>query len=175
MSGAPLPSPDRFDRQQFVGRFGGVYEHSPWIAEAAFDAGITLFAGGGRAACRAAGGDRRSVAEGQPGWRCCAPIRNWSASWRWPADLTSESRSEQSSAGLDRCSAEEFAEFQRLNERYNSTFGFPFIIAVRGLTRADILAAFRRRVDNDPEAEFATALGEVHRIARLRLAALARG
>lgn len=174
MSGAPLPTPDRFDRQQFVGRFGGVYEHSPWIAEAAFDAGITCSPAAAEQLAEplAAIVDRSSREARLALLRAHPELVGKLAV---TGSLTSESRSEQSSAGLDRCSAEEFAEFQRLNERYNSTFGFPFIIAVRGLTRADILAAFRRRVDNDPEAEFATALGEVHRIARLRLAALARG
>ena len=88
--------------------------------------------------------------------------------------LTADSTAEQASAGLDRCTPEEFAEFHRLNERYNARFGFPFIVAVRGLSRQDILAAFRARTGNDRETEFATALRQVHRIARLRLEAMAR-
>ena len=87
-------------------------------------------------------------------------------------NLTAESSAEQAGAGLDACSADEFARFQMLNTRYGAAFGHPFIIAVRGLTRSDILAAFEQRATNDPETEFATALAEVHKIARLRLADL---
>nr|WP_315855257.1 2-oxo-4-hydroxy-4-carboxy-5-ureidoimidazoline decarboxylase [Chenggangzhangella methanolivorans] len=67
-----------------------------------------------------------------------------------------------------------FERFQTLNEAYNARFGFPFIVAVTGMTRADILAAFESRVENTPEDEFRTALDNVHRIARIRLDALAR-
>jgi 2-oxo-4-hydroxy-4-carboxy-5-ureidoimidazoline decarboxylase len=88
------------------------------------------------------------------------------------ADIAEASKREQSGAGLDRCTPEEFAEFQRLNDAYNARFGFPFIIAVKGLTRQDILAAFRARLDNDPETEFDTALEQIHRIAGFRLADL---
>ena len=88
-------------------------------------------------------------------------------------ELTAESTAEQAGAGLDRCSPEEFARFTELNDRYGAKFGHPFIIAVRGLDRAAILAAFETRVNNDPATEFATALAEVHKIARLRLELLA--
>jgi len=87
--------------------------------------------------------------------------------------LTAESTAEQTSAGLDRCTPDEFAAFKSLNETYNAKFGFPFIVAVRGLTRQQILAAFRARVDNDLETEFRTALDQVHKIARLRLDTMA--
>jgi OHCU decarboxylase len=90
-------------------------------------------------------------------------------------DLTADSASEQAGAGLDRCSPEEFARFQDLNAAYKGKFGFPFIIAVRGLGRTEILDAFERRIANDPEAEFATAIEQINRIARMRLAALAEG
>ncbi len=88
-------------------------------------------------------------------------------------DLTADSRIEQASARLDQCTLQEFARFQELNAAYNAWFGFPFIIAVRGLQRADILAAFERRIGNDKAAEFREALDQVHKIARLRLAAMA--
>jgi 2-oxo-4-hydroxy-4-carboxy-5-ureidoimidazoline decarboxylase len=79
---------------------------------------------------------------------------------------------EQRGAGLDRCSPDELEAFQRLNAAYLVRFGHPFIIAVAGLSRADILAAFAARLENDAEAEFATALEQIHRIAGFRLAAL---
>ena len=87
--------------------------------------------------------------------------------------LSAESVSEQAGAGLDNCSADELAEFRALNHAYKARFDFPFIKAVRGFSRAEILAEFRRRAGNDPSAEFKTALGEIHKIALLRLNDLA--
>ncbi len=88
------------------------------------------------------------------------------------ARMADASVQEQSGAGLDRCSPAEFEAFQRLNAAYNARFGFPFIVAVKGLTRADILAAFEARLANEPETEFATAIAQIHRIAGFRLAEL---
>jgi len=79
---------------------------------------------------------------------------------------------EQQGAGLDQCSPEELAAFRRLNAAYLARFGFPFIIAVKDLSRAEILTAFAARLENEPEAEFATAMAQIHRIAGFRLAAL---
>jgi len=87
-------------------------------------------------------------------------------------DVTESSRSEQAGAGLDRLSYDQFEIFQRLNDTYRTRFGFPFIIAVAGLTASDIIAAYHTRVDNTPDQEFRTALDQVHRIAGIRLAAL---
>ena len=70
---------------------------------------------------------------------------------------------------LDSCTEEEFTAFQELNRRYKDKFEFPFILAVRGYNRGEILEIFRRRVENDPQTEFETALEQVHRIALLRL------
>ena len=83
--------------------------------------------------------------------------------------LTAESTSEQASAGLDQLTDQERATFIRLNDAYQARFGFPFIIAVKGLTKAEILAAFDRRLNNDRDTELTTALTQVERIALLRL------
>lgn len=88
------------------------------------------------------------------------------------ARMADASVKEQSGAGLDQCSAEEFEAFRRLNDQYSARFGFPFIVAVKGMTRADILAAFEARLANDPETEFEAAIAQIHRIAGLRLADL---
>ena len=88
------------------------------------------------------------------------------------ARMADASVREQSGAGLDQCSPEEFADFQRLNAAYNHRFGFPFIVAVKGLSRRDILDAFETRLGHDPETEFAQALNQIHRIAAFRLADL---
>jgi 2-oxo-4-hydroxy-4-carboxy-5-ureidoimidazoline decarboxylase len=87
-------------------------------------------------------------------------------------ELTADSSEEQSKAGLDQCTAQEFERFQSLNTAYKEKFGFPFIMAVRESTRGEILEAFAARIENDHDVEFETALQEIHKIARLRLAAL---
>ena len=155
-------------RADFVAVFGPVYEHSPWIAEQAWDAGL---------------GEHHNSAEGLH--RMLAAIVN--AAGQPPqlallrahpdlagtlavqGELTVQSTSEQAGAGLDQCSAEEFAEFQGLNDRYKSGFGFPYILAVSGRGRVEILENFRSRIDNSAEDEFAEALTQVHRIALIRL------
>ena len=86
-----------------------------------------------------------------------------------PGALTADSLEEQRSAGLDACSKEELDEFDTLNGRYRENFGFPFIMAVRGKTRHQILEQFRRRVEGEPAAEFDRALQEVIRIVQFRV------
>jgi OHCU decarboxylase len=87
-------------------------------------------------------------------------------------ELTEDSTTEQASAGLDQCSAEEYERFQSLNADYHEKFGFPFVMAVRDSSRVEILDAFGKRLGNDPNTEFETALAEIHKIARLRLEAM---
>ncbi|PCI63427.1 MAG: OHCU decarboxylase [Kordiimonadales bacterium] len=84
-------------------------------------------------------------------------------------ELTEASTNEQTSAGLHKCTQAEYEEFQTLNTGYKGKFGFPFIIAVKGLNRQDILSAFRARINNDRETEFGAALKEIDRIAYFRL------
>jgi 2-oxo-4-hydroxy-4-carboxy-5-ureidoimidazoline decarboxylase len=146
-------------RDQFVARYGGVYEHSPWVAEACWPPPQDL------------AGAMRAVVDAAPRERKLALIRAHPelASRTKMADASVQ---EQAGAGLDQCSPAEFEAFQRLNAAYNARFGFPFIVAVKGLSRADILAAFEARLANDPETEFATAIREIHRIAGFRLADL---
>ena len=86
--------------------------------------------------------------------------------------MADASKAEQRGAGLGQCTEEEFAAFQRLNRAYRERHGFPFIIAVAGLDRQQILEALEARVANDTAAEFRTALDQVHRIALIRLRAL---
>jgi 2-oxo-4-hydroxy-4-carboxy-5-ureidoimidazoline decarboxylase len=166
------PRPSSLSRLAFVERFGGIYEHSPWVAEGAFAAGLTAaedqpeaLASRMASIVEAAGPDRQlALLRAHPELAGKLAIAG---------NLTADSRAEQASARLDQCTPAEFARFQDLNAAYNARFGFPFIIAVRGLQRADILAAFERRAGNDRAAEFREALEQVHKIARLRLAALA--
>lgn len=151
------------DKAAFVEKYGSVYEHSPWIAEAAFDAGaetIDQIHAAMKAAVEAAPREKQlALLRAHPD---LAVMQG----------LTAASTSEQASAGLNQCTPEERTEFQKLNADYKEKFGFPFIVAVRGLQRGEILAQFRRRINNDTEPEFATALAEVHKIAGFRLKAL---
>jgi len=165
------PRPTTLDRAAFVEAYGGIYEHSPWVAAAVFDAGI----GAGDDEAGALAGRMAQVVDAADDDAKLALLRahpELAGRLAMSGELTADSTSEQASAGLDRCTPEEFAEFHELNERYTARFGFPFIIAVRGLSRQDILSAFRIRADNDRETEFAAALQQVHRIARLRLEAM---
>lgn len=159
------------DRTDFLARFGGVFEHSPFIAERALEAGAVALpltaAGVHRAlsdAFRAATRDERlGVLKAHPDLAGRLAIAG---------ELTEDSRREQAGAGLDRLTPAEHARFTALNAAYTEKFGFPFIVAVKGLTKDDILAAFERRIGNGPEAEFETAAAQVERIALLRLQAL---
>jgi len=155
-------------RDEFVSRFGGVFEHSPFIAERAYDAGFIVessTSGGVHSALtkifRAASAEERlGVLRAHPDLAGRLAIAG---------ELTEDSRKEQAGAGLDRLSAVEHARFTELNTTYVEKFGFPFIIAVRGLSKADILAAFEARIGNTRVDEFATACAQVERIALLRL------
>jgi len=167
------PPPRTMSRRAFLARFGGIYEHSSWIAEALHDRGLTAnedtSAGlaAAMASVLAAAGDDAKLAliRAHPDLAGRAAIAG---------NLTDASRSEQAGAGLDRCTPEEYRRFQELNEAYKQKFGFPFILAVGGRTRQDILAAFESRIANDPESEFRTALREIDRIALLRLQSIAQ-
>lgn len=156
-------------RDEFVDRFGGVFEHSPFIAERAYDddlvRGETLNVERVHTALvavfRVASDEERlGVLRAHPDLAGKLAIAG---------ELTQDSRNEQAGAGLDRLSPEEHARFTALNDAYTQKFGFPFIIAVKGLNRHDILTAFETRVNNSREEEFATACGQVERIALLRL------
>jgi 2-oxo-4-hydroxy-4-carboxy-5-ureidoimidazoline decarboxylase len=146
-------------KAEFIKRYGGIYEHSPWIAEAAYGAGDIPAA-------------MKRVVENGTYEQKLALIRAHPDLAGKLGVLTKESASEQKGAGLDQCSPEEFAEFQKLNDAYKNKFGFPFIIAVKGHTRQSILENFRVRLHNDKDTEFAAALEQIHKIAGFRLEAL---
>ena len=153
----------------FVALFGAVYEHSPWVAEAVYPS----LRPGVDAVSMAE--QMRSVVDTASDklkldLLCAHPDLAGRLSL---AELTESSRSEQTGAGLDRCTPEELGEFQELNVAYIEKFGFPFIFAVKGYHRTDILEAFRIRVGHSREEEFKTAIEQVHRIARLRLETIA--
>lgn len=153
------------DRATFVAALGHIFEHSPWVAERAYDAGPFGSADDlHRAMCdvvaRAGGQAQLALIRAHPRLAGRAAIAG---------DLTQDSRKEQSGAGLDRCTPEEFASLTALNAEYDAKFGFPFILAVRGHTRATILANLVERIAHDGDAELAQALRQIERIAAFRL------
>jgi OHCU decarboxylase len=160
--------PSEMDRATFVAEFGGIFEHSSWIAERAHalelgpahDTARGIHSALARVFRSASEEERLGVLRAHPdlAGRLAAAKR-----------LTPESTSEQASAGLDALTDAERTEFSRLNEAYTARFGFPFIIAVRDHDKPGILAAFRRRLEQPCETEFAEACTQVERIAELRL------
>jgi OHCU decarboxylase len=160
--------PSQMAKVDFVAKFGGVFEHSPWVAErayelelgSAFDSAEGLHSAMTRCFRRANEAERLGVLVAHPdlAGKLAAAKR-----------LTAESTAEQAGAGLDALTDKERKRFTELNDGYVRAFGFPFIIAVRGLNKKDILAAFERRIANDRETEFDTACRQVERIALLRL------
>ena len=152
-------------REGFIRRYGAIYEDSPWVADAVWPG-----AGAWRNA-QALAGAMAAVVDSASRDEKLALIRTH-PQLASRARMADASVREQSGAGLDQCSAQEFADFQRFNAAYNDRFGFPFIVAVKGMSRRDILDAFTARLANDPETEFAEALRQIHRIAAFRLADL---
>jgi 2-oxo-4-hydroxy-4-carboxy-5-ureidoimidazoline decarboxylase len=150
---------------EFVAAFGDIAEHAPWVAAAAADARpfrtrSAMVAAFREAVARADHKRQKALLLAHPDLAGRAAIAG---------DLTDASMREQSGAGLDRLTRDEFERFTHLNELYRARHGIPFIFAVRGASKHDILAGFAARIDNAAEVEFETALGQVARIIRFRL------
>jgi chitin deacetylase len=160
--------PSALDRPRFVERFGGVFEHSPWVADRAFDLELgpahDSATGLHNALCRVF---RSASAEERLGVLTAHP--DLAGKLALAKRLTADSSREQASAGLDALTDAERAQFQQMNSAYVARHGFPFIIAVRDNTKASILAAFQTRLANDRATELDTACAQVERIAALRL------
>jgi OHCU decarboxylase len=153
------------DRDAFVGALGHLFEHSPWVAEETF--GRRPFA-----SLEALHGALCATMRGAPAERQLALVRahpDLAGRLAKAGELTAASTGEQAAAGLDRLTPAEAAEIQRLNDAYKGRFGFPFVICARLNAKDTILAAMRSRFESSPEAELSTALGEIAKIARLRL------
>ncbi|MDV7142687.1 allantoinase PuuE [Tropicimonas sp. TH_r6] len=165
------PRPSQLTREDFVDRFGDIFEHSPWIAERAHglelgpahDSATGVHSALARVFRSASETERLGVLRAHP---------DLAGKLAQAARLTEDSTSEQASAGLDALTDAERTTFTELNTAYTERFGFPFIIAVRDHDKAGILAAFRRRLENYRRAEFAEACRQVERIAELRLKAM---
>jgi 2-oxo-4-hydroxy-4-carboxy-5-ureidoimidazoline decarboxylase len=149
------------DRGGFAHAIGWVFEHSPWVAERAWnkrpfatiDTLHQAMVAEVEAASRA---EQLALLRAHPDLGTRASVSEVSAA-------------EQGGAGLDRLTPEEFEELQRLNKGYRDKFGFPFLFTVKGSTKHDILQALRQRLQCEQEEEYAEALRQVYRIARFRI------
>ncbi len=160
-----LEALNRMDSPAFVGCLGEVFEHSRWVAESAMAARPF-------ATIEALHQAMVGAVQAAPRERQLALLRahpDLAGKLALAGEVTRSSIGEQAAAGLDRCSADELERFTNLNEAYQSKFGFPFIMAVKGSSRNEILAAFETRLANHSDAEFGAALEQVARIAWLRL------
>lgn len=161
----------RLPRDAFVAELGSVFEHSPWVMEMAWQR--RPFADRDELQARLVETLAAASREQQLALLRAHPELAGKAAVR--GELTADSAREQAGAGLDACSPEEFAAIRELNDAYREKFGWPFIVAVKGLGRQDIIAAMRRRLARTPDEEFAEALAQVARIAGFRLDALIAG
>ena len=158
--------------EDFVARFGFLFEHSPWVVEGAaghrpFETLGAMHAALARVLFFADDDQKLAVFRAHPKLADKAAIKE---------GLTKESASEQASAGLDRLTAEEYAQFNALNAAYDARFGFPFIIAVRAAGgKAGVLKAMQARLDNSEARERRAALDEVVKIVGLRLQDIVEG
>lgn len=166
------PPPSTMTRDNFISLFEGVYEHSKWVAEQAWDLGLD--ASHDNAESLAAhmsaivnnAGDERQLA-------LILAHPDLAGKAAQTGTLTAESTGEQAGAGIDQCNTQEFAQFQQYNKAYWDKFKFPFIMAVKGSDRFKILRAFEQRLPNDYQTEYQQALSQIHKIAQFRLEEIA--
>jgi 2-oxo-4-hydroxy-4-carboxy-5-ureidoimidazoline decarboxylase len=165
---ASLETLNRLGRDEFRRVLGGVFEQSPWVADRAFDRRPF-------ASLEALHEAMAQVVRGASREEQLALIRahpDLAGKAARARAMSAASVAEQSSAGLDQLTEEEYARFERLNGAYREKFGFPFVIAVRQRSKDAILAAFETRIRNGLEDEVRAALAQIAQIARLRLDAL---
>jgi 2-oxo-4-hydroxy-4-carboxy-5-ureidoimidazoline decarboxylase len=160
-----IPELNAADKRGFVAILGDIYERAPWVAEKVWArrpfANVCALHEAMIAAVRAApANEQLALINGHPDLAGKAALAG---------RMTTDSKVEQASAGLDRLSAQEFAQFHRLNNAYRRKFAIPFIICVRRHSKDSILRQFERRLDHDQAAEREAALTEIFRITALRL------
>jgi len=155
---------NKLSRSEFVEIFANIFEKSKWIAEKLYNQKpfddfkdlcskmLGIFETAGKET-------QLKILEAHPDLADKVTVNL----------LTSNSRSEQSNAGLDQCSEEEFNEFKNLNKSYRQKYGFPFVIAVKGKNKIEILSKFRKRILNSVDEEFSEAIIQIGKIANLRL------
>lgn len=165
MEALSLDDLNRMDAGAFAAALGDIYEHSPWVAEAVAPARPFASLADLHAAMTVAVG----AADAERQRLLIAAHPDLAGKAARAGELTASSTAEQASAGLDSLSDAEFSAFHRLNDAYRAKFSMPFIVCVRRHGKGSILRQFARRLENDADAERATALDEIFRIAALRL------
>ena len=159
-----------FKKSKFVSLFGSIYEHSDWVIKSVIEDKSKL---------PNTSNELRSVmkkivnkSSDNLKLKLLRSHPELGIKKNEISSLTESSQEEQKSAGLDQCSQEEYEEIKSLNKLYKEKFDFPFIIAVKGLNRSDVINSMKNRVNNNYEEEFSTAINEVHKIAKIRFDAL---
>jgi len=160
-----LEAVNAMDEAAFVAAFGDVAEHSPWVAERAAEARPfasvrDMMEAFGEEVREAGPNEKLELLRAHPDLAGKAAIAG---------ELAPESKREQAGARLDQLTPEEFRRFNDMNDAYKARFEFPFILAVKGADKDTILRSFAERIDRDPEAERAMAIGEVIRIIGFRI------
>lgn len=155
----------------FIALLGNIFEHSPWVPALVY--GKRPFSDREALHREMVHAMRHAPEPQRKALLCSHP--ELAGKEAAAGSLTAASQREQAGAGLDQCSAAELQRIKTLNQAYRDKFEFPFIIAVTGLDRHQIIAAMERRLDNDPQDEFDAALGEVEKIARIRIDAMIDG
>jgi len=162
---------NQFSKNEFLDAFSGIFEHSPWVADQAFsmipfvtmadlhEKMVTIVS--------------KASHEMQLKLICAHPELAGKAAIK--KELTEHSLNEQSGAGLDQCSAQEYELLQSLNSKYQLKFGFPFILAVKGHNRQSIIENFSNRLNNEKSVEFQECLQQIYKIAKFRLHAYENG
>jgi 2-oxo-4-hydroxy-4-carboxy-5-ureidoimidazoline decarboxylase len=153
------------DKTAFVAAFGGIFEHSPWVAERAYDR--RPFAS--PAELHAAMADAVRAAPREQQTALLREHPDLAGKEARAGTMTTSSVAEQASAALDRLSPTEMTRIAELNREYRARHGFPFIVAVRHYTKAGIFHEFERRIANDSPSEHAWALSQVFAITRMRI------
>ena len=155
---------NKLSRSEFVEIFANIFEKTKWIAEKLYNQKpfnsfedlcskmLGIFETAGKET-------QLKILEAHPDLADKVTVNS----------LTTNSRTEQNNAGLDQCSEEEFNEFKNLNKSYRQKYGFPFVIAVKGKNKIEILSKFRKRILNSVDEEFSEAIIQIGKIANLRL------
>lgn len=151
-------------KDEFIAAFGGAYEHSPWAAQRAYDGGFNspccVIPAMAKVVETAKVNEKDALIKAHP---------DLAGKLALSGGLTASSTKEQAGAGLDQCSPRELKKFQKYNTAYLEKFGFPFIVAVKGLSRKDILKTFKKRLKNTEAQERKAALEQIHKIAAFRI------
>jgi 2-oxo-4-hydroxy-4-carboxy-5-ureidoimidazoline decarboxylase len=167
-----LEEPSSLGKSDFVARFGGVFEHSPWVAERAWQqrpfASLDELHRAMLGAVHAASRDEQlSLIRAHPELAGAEAVEG---------KLTAASTGEQGRLGFNRLSKDEFEQMSDLNRRYRAKFGFPCIVALKlHADRQSVMAEMARRLKNQPEEEIRNALGQIGHIARGRLEKMLNG